>query len=106
MTDFGLRLNLRFKNVADMDLIKRAAAINGLTTAEWSRRAALKVAEEQIHQSGIATVTLKNLFLVRRMLEFSRRLSPEEIEASKEWAVEQTQETIRFEESPIHKGLT
>ena len=97
MSDFGLRLNLRFKNVADMDLIKVAAARNGLTTAEWSRRAALKVAEEQVHNSGIATLTLKNLFLIRRMLECARLILPEEIEASKEWAVMQTQASTQFE---------
>lgn len=104
MTYKSKRLNLRFKNPSDVDLIKHAAAKNGLTTAEWSRRAALKVAEEQVHHSGISVVTLKNLFLIRRMLEFANLITPEEIATSKEWAIAQTQEAIGFEDVTMSGG--
>lgn len=79
------RFNLRFSSVADLDLITRAAARSGLTISEWSRRTLVKAAEEQIHKTS-NRVLLKNILLVRRILEIAKIVPDDDLRIAKNWA--------------------
>ena len=86
MTEENKRINLRYHSLADFDLIQVAAAKSGLSVSEWSRRATIRVAEEQIHNTGVSVILLKNIYLIRRILELAALLTPDQIRAAEEWA--------------------
>lgn len=86
MNDVNKRINLRYPSLADFDLIHAAAAQSGLSVSEWTRRTTIRVAEEQIHNSGVSVILLKNIYLIRRILELSALVTPDQIREAKEWA--------------------
>lgn len=92
------RLNVRFRRQSDVDLIERAAANSGLPVSEWIRRALVKSAEEQIHKTGVIITTLKNVYLLRRILEIASVIPDDAMNAAKDWARIQTENTIRVDD--------
>ena len=86
MKDENKRINLRYRSVSDFDLIQAASAQSGLSVSEWTRRATIRVAEEQIHNSGVSVMLLKNIYLIRRILELSALVTPDQIREAEEWA--------------------
>ena len=86
MKEENKRINLRYPSLADFDLIQAAAAQSGLSVSEWTRRATIRVAEEQIHNSGVSVMLLKNIYLIRRILELSALVTPDQIQEAEEWA--------------------
>ena len=86
MTEANKRINLRYPSLADFDLIQAAAAQSGLPVSEWTRRATIRVAEEQIHNSGVSVMLLKNIYLIRRILELSALVTPDQLREAEEWA--------------------
>ena len=63
MKEENKRINLRYPSIADFDLIQAASAQSGLSVSEWTRRATIRVAEEQIHNSGVSAVSYTHLTL-------------------------------------------
>jgi len=98
------RKNLRFPRQSDVDLIERAAANSGLPFAEWSRRALVKTAEEQIHKSNGQMTLLKNTLLIRRMLEIASIIPDDAINAAKDWARIQAEDSVRVDDRPTSDG--
>ena len=99
MTDENKRINLRYQSLSDYDLIKLASAKSGLSVSEWTRRATIRVAEEQIHNSGVSMMLLKNVLLIRRILELAALITPAEVKAAKEWAKIQADDAIQVDGS-------
>lgn len=92
------RLNVRFRRLSDVDLIERAAAQSGLPVSEWTRRALVKSAEEQVHKSGIFMMTLKNVLLIRRILEIAKIIPDDALNAAKDWARIQAEDSVRVDD--------
>ena len=99
MTDETKRINLRYQSLSDVDLIKLAAAKSGLSISEWTRRATIKTAEEQVHNTGVATLMLKNIFLIRRILELTNLVTPEAMSTAKDWAKIQAADAVEMDGS-------
>lgn len=98
------RLNVRFRRLTDIDLIERAAAKSGLPVSEWTRRALIKTAEEQIHKSGIFMVSLKNVLLIRRILEIANVIPDDVLNAAKDWARIQAEDSVQVNETHDNIG--
>lgn len=98
------RMNVRFRRLSDVDLIERAAAKSGLPVSEWTRRALVKTAEEQVHKSSILMMLLKNTLLIRRILELAKILPDDAMNAAKDWARVQTEDAVRVDEHPASDG--
>ena len=92
------RLNVRFRRLNDVDLVERAAAKSGLPVSEWTRRALVKTAEEQIHKSGVLMLLLKNILLVRRILEIAKIIPDDAVNAAKDWARIQAEDAVRVDD--------
>lgn len=92
------RLNVRFRRLSDIDLIERAAAKSGLPVSEWTRRALVKSAEEQVHKSGILLMLLKNVLLIRRVLEIAKIIPDDALNAAKDWARIQAEDSVRVDD--------
>ncbi len=90
------RINVRLETLTDADLVKRAAAKCGLTVAEWSRRALIKVAEEQIHSGGVTMNMLKNVLLTRRILELAQVVPENTLHLAMGWARAQAKDAVEF----------
>jgi len=106
MTEENKRINLRYQSLSDFDLIKLASAKSGLSVSEWTRRATIRVAEEQIHNSGVSVMLLKNVLLIRRILELAALVTPDDIKAAKEWAKIQADDAIQIDGSLQNDGGT
>lgn len=91
------RINVRFRRHTDVDLIERAAAQSGLPVSEWTRRALVKTAEEQVHKSGIIMMLLKNVLLIRRILEIAKVIPDDALNAAKDWARIQAEDAVRVD---------
>lgn len=91
------RLNVRFRRLSDVDLIERAATQSGLPVSEWTRRALVKTAEEQVHKSGIIIMMLKNVLLIRRILEIAKVIPDDALNAAKDWARIQAEDAVRVD---------
>ena len=91
------RLNIRFRRLSDVDLVERAAAQSGLPVSEWTRRALVKSAEEQVHKSGILIMILKNVLLIRRILEIAKIIPDDALNAAKDWARIQAEDSVRVD---------
>ena len=98
------RLNVRFRRNSDVDLVERAAAKSGLTVSEWIRRAAIKTAEEQIHRTGVLMLILKNVLLIRRILEIANVIPDDALNMAKDWARIQAEDTVRVDDTPTDFG--
>jgi|GEM_PF-4155998 len=98
------RLNVRFRRLSDVDLIERAAAQSGLPVSEWMRRALVKTAEEQVHKSGIIMMLLKNVLLIRRILEIAKVIPEDALNAAKDWARIQAEDAVRVDEPENDDG--
>ena len=98
------RLNTRFRRQSDVDLIERAAAKSGLPVSEWTRRALVKTAEEQVHKSGILMMTLKNILLIRRILEIAKIIPDDALNAAKDWARIQAEDSVRTANQDANGG--
>lgn len=102
--NYTKRFNLRFPRKSDADLIERAAAKSGLPVSEWLRRATIKTAEEQIHGTGIAILILKNVFLIRRILEIANVIPDDALNMAKNWARIQAEDAVRVDNSSTNVG--
>ena len=98
------RMNIRFRRLSDADLIERAAARSGLPVSEWTRRALIKTAEEQVHKSSILILLLKNVLLIRRILELAKVVPDDIMNAAKEWARIQSEDAVRVDEPASSDG--
>ena len=98
------RLNIRFRRKSDVDLIERAAAHSGLPVSEWLRRSAIKTAEEQIHRTGAQTLSLKNILLIRRILEIANVIPDDALNMAKDWARIQAEDAVRVDDTPTDVG--
>ena len=98
------RMNVRFRRLSDVDLIERAAAKAGLPVSEWKRRALVKSAEEQVHKSGILMMLLKNVLLIRRVLEIAKIIPDDALNAAKDWARIQAEDAARVDDSSKKDG--
>ena len=92
------RLNIRFRRLSDVDLVERAAAKSGLPVSEWTRRALVKTAEEQVHKSSILMMTLKNVLLIRRIIEIAKIIPDDALNAAKDWARIQAEDSVRVDD--------
>ncbi len=92
------RLNVRFRRNSDVDLVERAAANSGLPVSEWTRRALVKTAEEQVHRTGVLMLLLKNVLLVRRVLEIAKIIPDDAMNLAKDWARLQAEDAVRVDE--------
>lgn len=92
------RKNVRFRRLSDVDLIERAAAKSGLPESEWTRRALVKSAEEQLHKFGIFMMILKNVLLIRRILEIAKIIPDDALNAAKDWARIQAEDSVRVDD--------
>lgn len=92
------RINIRFRRLTDFDLVERAAAKSGLPVSEWTRRALVKTAEEQLHTSGISIMMLKNILLIRRILELANIIPEDSLNATKQWARIQAEDAVRVDD--------
>ena len=92
------RLNVRFRRKSDVDLIDRAAANSGLSVSDWTRRALIKTAEEQIHRTGILMLLLKNVLFIRRVLEIAQVIPDDAMNIAKDWARTQAEDSVRVDE--------
>ena len=98
------RLNVRFRRKSDVDLIDRAAANSGLSVSDWTRRALIKTAEEQIHRTGILMLLLKNVLFIRRVLEIAQVIPDDAMNIAKDWARIQAEDSVRVDEPPQSSG--
>lgn len=98
------RMNVRFRRHTDVDLVERAAAHSGLPVSEWMRRALVKTAEEQVHRSGTIMMLLKNILLIRRILEIAKIIPDDALNAAKDWARIQAEDSVRFDEPDNDDG--
>lgn len=98
------RLNVRFRRLSDVDLVERAAAKSGLPVSEWTRRALVKTAEEQIHKTGILMMLLKNVLLIRRILEIAKVIPDDALNAAKDWARIQAEDSVRVDDPKDDDG--
>ena len=98
------RLNVRFRRKSDVDLIERAAANSGLPVSEWTRRALIKTAEEQLHRTGVSMLLLKNVLLIRRFLEIAQIIPDDAMNIAKDWARIQAEDSDRVDEPPKKQG--
>ena len=98
------RLNVRFRRKSDVDLVERAAATSGLPVSEWTRRALIKTAEEQVHRTGVLMLLLKNVLLVRRVLEIAKVIPDDAMNLAKDWARLQAEDAVRVDEPPESSG--
>jgi len=92
------RQNIRFRRVSDVDLIERAAANSGLPVSEWTRRALIKTAEEQLHRTGVLMLLLKNVLFIRRVLEIAQIIPDDAMNIAKDWARIQAEDSVRIDE--------
>lgn len=98
------RLNVRFRRKSDVDLIERAAANSGLPVSEWTRRALIKTAEEQLHRTGVLMLLLKNVLFIRRVLEIAQIIPDDAMNIAKDWARIQAKDSARVDEPPNKRG--
>lgn len=87
-------MTVRFYSENDSDLIDMAVLRSGLEQSEWSRQALITLAEMQVLRGGFQALTLKNTFMVRRLLQLSGQFSEAQISEAMKWAASEFEKII------------
>lgn len=88
------RINVRFYFANKVDLVDRAINTSGVSQAEWSRRALIQAAENQIHGGRVEEILLRNLLLVRRLIMRMNKADQRALETDKAWAKDETEKLM------------
>lgn len=89
-----LAISTRFYSFEDIDLIEFAIKQSGLSRSEWIRQSLLTMAELQSMKGGMHGIILKNMLLVRHLIQSSPQIKPEQISESMTWATSEFEEII------------
>ena len=84
-------ITVRIYSQADADLIEMAIAKSGISQSDWSRNALLLAAEVEIMNGGVTGLILKNILLLRRIVQINGDYSKQQILEAMEWS------TLEFE---------
>lgn len=84
-------ITVRIYSQVDADLIEMALVKSGASQSDWARNALLLNAELQVMKGGPNGLALKNILLLRRLIQTSGNHSKSQILEAMEWS------TIEFE---------
>jgi len=98
--DCNKALTVRFYCQNDSDLIDMAVQKSGLCQSDWSRQTLILMAEVQVTKGGILALILKNVFLVRRLLQMSEHFSETQISDAMTWSSDEFEKIINSKPKP------